>query len=37
MLLIDPAKRDGKRWEVDLTYRSARSSPIIPYHLGGPR
>jgi hypothetical protein len=36
MLRIDPAKRYGKRWQVDLTYRMAPFLTDHPYHLGGP-
>ncbi len=36
MLQIDPAKRYGKRWQVDLTYRMAPFLTDHPYHLGGP-
>jgi hypothetical protein len=36
MLRIDPAKRYGKRWQVDLTYRMAPLLTDHAYHLGGP-
>jgi hypothetical protein len=36
MLRIDPAKRYGKRWQVELTYRMAPFLTDHPYHLGGP-
>jgi hypothetical protein len=36
MLGIDPAKRRGKRWEVDLVYRMAPFLADHPYAVGGP-
>ena len=36
LLRIDPAKRRGKRWEVDLAYRMAPFLVDHPYALGGP-
>jgi hypothetical protein len=36
ILRIDRAKRHGKRWQVDLTYRMAPFLTDHPYHLGGP-
>jgi hypothetical protein len=36
MLRIDPPKRYGKRWQVDLIYRMAPALTDHPYHLGGP-
>jgi hypothetical protein len=36
MLRIDPARRRGKRWEVDLAYRMAPFVTDHPYGLGGP-
>jgi hypothetical protein len=36
ILRIDPVKRYGKRWQVDLTYRMAPFLTDHPYHLGGP-
>lgn len=36
MLRIDPAKRYGKRWQVDIAYRIAPLLTDHPYHLGGP-
>jgi len=35
MLSIDPAKRRGKRWEVDLVYRMAPFLADHPYSVGG--
>jgi hypothetical protein len=35
MLSIDPGKRPGKRWQVDLTYRMAPLLTDHPYSLGG--
>ena len=36
VLGIDPAKRRGKRWEVDLAYRIAPFLADHPYSVGGP-
>jgi hypothetical protein len=36
MLSIDPDKRRGKRWEVDLVYRMAPFLADHPYSVGGP-
>lgn len=36
VLRIDPSRRRGKRWEVDLAYRMAPFATDHPYYLGGP-
>jgi hypothetical protein len=35
VLGLDPARRYGKRWQIDLTYRLAPSLADHPYYLGG--
>ena len=35
VLGLDPSRRYGKRWQVDLTYRLAPSLADHPYYLGG--
>ena len=35
VLGLDPSRRYGKRWQVDLTYRMAPSLADHPYYLGG--